>query len=207
MTNSPRSRRSTGPDRPVLPPGADARRGGPAARLARGDGAEPAVRRRQRLRSRLARRGLVPAVSGLAAALSGESWAAVPRALISSTVRAATSPWAESSEAFPAAVALLEGASKAMLFVKIKSVCGAILAIGVIVSAAGVISGQSPGGPEGPARVGRPDPPKTATRPRGARARWPRPLRRIPRGGSSFSSKLGTSSSPRSTDGERTSSR
>ena len=97
------------------------------SRLARG---------RQRLRLRLARRGLVPTSAGLAAALSGEVHAAVPLALVQSTVRAATSSMAGASSLLSGSVtSLMEGAMKSMSRTKFKMLTIPSLVVAVAVGA------------------------------------------------------------------------
>ncbi len=95
------------------------------SRLARG---------RLRLRARLARRGLAPAATGVAAALSGESRAAVPQELVHSTIRATTLC---ATGVYPAAVsALTEEVLKMMVMEKLKLVAvGALVAVGLTAGA------------------------------------------------------------------------
>ncbi len=92
------------------------------------------ARGRLRLRERLARRGLAPAASAVAAVLSGESRAAVPQELVHSTIRATTLC---ATGVYPAAVAALtEGVLRMMFREKLKLVAGgALVAVGLTAGA------------------------------------------------------------------------
>ncbi len=85
---------------------------------------------RLRLRESLTRRGLAPGAVGAVMAVAGETRAAVPRGLVQSTVRAATSC---ASGAVPTAVTqIVEGVLKMMMWQKLKVVAvGAIVAVGL----------------------------------------------------------------------------
>ena len=98
---------------------------------------------RLRLRERLARRGVAPGAVGLATALTHDARAAMPRELVHSTVRAATSC---AAGAFPTAVTeLTEGVLKMMMWEKLKLVmAGAFVVVGLT---AEVLSQQAPKGP------------------------------------------------------------
>jgi RNA polymerase sigma factor (sigma-70 family) len=114
------------------------------------------ARARQRLRDRLARRGLALPAAALAAALSREAAAAVlPAALEEMTVRAAMRFAAHSAAAGAVSVpvaALTEGVLKAMLLTKLKP---AVLALVVGITASGaMVLAQPPGVPGNDFRVG-----------------------------------------------------
>jgi RNA polymerase sigma factor (sigma-70 family) len=105
------------------------------SRLARG---------RERLRSRLARRGLALAAAGAVKALSAKAApASVPAALVSSTVNAAL-PFAAGAAAaglVPAPVAALtEGVLHTMFLTKLKTAAAALLALAVLGTGATVVS-------------------------------------------------------------------
>jgi RNA polymerase sigma factor (sigma-70 family) len=94
---------------------------------------------RERLRRRLARKGLTPSVGLFAAALAEEAEAAattVPAALAEATTRAATriaAAKAAAAGAVPASVATLtQGVLKAMFLSKLKLVAAASVALGVL---------------------------------------------------------------------------
>jgi RNA polymerase sigma factor (sigma-70 family) len=120
------------------------------SRLARG---------RQRLRSRLARRGLALSAAGVATALSQNAAASVPAALMSSTVQAAI-PFAAGKAAAglvsaPVA-ALTEGVLQAMFLTKLKVGTAALLALAVLGTGAGlfgrrVLAERPAGGGQRPA--------------------------------------------------------
>ncbi len=101
------------------------------------------ARGRLRLRERLARRGLAPVASGIAAALSGEARAAVPQELVHSTIRATTLC---ATGVYPAAVSnLTEGVLRMMVLEKLKLVAvGALVAVGLT---AGALAQQASKGP------------------------------------------------------------
>jgi hypothetical protein len=111
------------------------------SRLARG---------RERLRGRLARRGVVPAAMGTSALLAAsESFGAVPALLAEVTIQAATrcaaSPAAIAAGSVPAAVAALsEGVLKAMFWTKLR-VAATATAVTILVAAtgAGVLARQA----------------------------------------------------------------
>jgi RNA polymerase sigma factor (sigma-70 family) len=109
------------------------------------------TRGRRRLRERLARRGLAPAMVavGVAGPLSGEGRAAVPLALARSTVRAATGC---ATGSFPTAVTdLTQGVLKMMMWEKLKLVAvGALVAVGLTARA------LSQPAPDGENRAPRP---------------------------------------------------
>jgi RNA polymerase sigma factor (sigma-70 family) len=104
------------------------------------------ARAREQLRGRLARRGLgVGAGAGaIAAVLAGEARAAVPPALVSSTVHAATGTAAGgllAAGAVPAAaVALSQGVIRAMTLAKLKLAGAVLLTTGLVAGGAGVIA-------------------------------------------------------------------
>jgi hypothetical protein len=111
------------------------------SRLARG---------RERLRSRLIRRGLVPSVGAFGIVLaSEEATAALPGSLLDFTVQAAIRTAAgrvASAGAFPAAVAALtEEVFRAMFLTKLKWTGAALLGAVVVASGVGVYGFQAPG--------------------------------------------------------------
>jgi RNA polymerase sigma factor (sigma-70 family) len=121
------------------------------SRLARG---------RQRLRSRLARRGLAPSAAAVATSLSQNAApAAVPAALMSSTVKAAV-PFAAGKVAAglvsASVAALTEGVLQAMFLTKLKIATAALLALAVLGTGAGlfghrVLAQRPAAGGQGPA--------------------------------------------------------
>lgn len=93
------------------------------------------ARGRLKLRERLSRRGLAPVASGVAAALSGEARAAVPRELVHSTIRATTLC---ATGVSPAAVsALVKGELRTMTLTKLCKVSCA----GILLGMAGIVGG------------------------------------------------------------------
>jgi RNA polymerase sigma factor (sigma-70 family) len=119
---------------------------------------------RDRLRGRLARRGLAPRATALTAALSGEVSAAVPDRLVRSTVRAATLSTTGGIGTFPASVAALAtGAMKAMLLSKMKHVAVvAILALATTGAIARAFQGPGPSEAGAAPHRATPDPPRPA---------------------------------------------
>jgi RNA polymerase sigma factor (sigma-70 family) len=98
------------------------------SRLARG---------RERLRRRLMRRGISPAVAAIGAALSAqESSAAIRAALADSTVRAATrfgiSKMAKAGGVPPSVTALTEEVMRMMLVAKLKTAAYFVVALGIL---------------------------------------------------------------------------
>lgn len=117
------------------------------------------TRGKERLRSRLQRRGLAPSSSVLLAALRMPA-EAVPPAVVGSTLRTAVS--ITTGRAVAGAVsapvfALSEGVLRSMLISKIKITAGAVLAGVLAAGSAGVLAqaggGPDPKAPSGPARV------------------------------------------------------
>jgi len=107
------------------------------------------------LRSKLTRRGLALSAGLLTTELARSASAAVPTALVDSTVQAAVlvaaSPVAAAGSISASAAALSEGVLKAMIFTKIKVGAAVVLAAGVVVTGAGVLAQQGGG-----ARPGKP---------------------------------------------------
>jgi RNA polymerase sigma factor (sigma-70 family) len=131
-----------------------------AGRLARG---------RKLLAKRLANRGALLSAGSLAAVVAPQAAsAAVPAALIHSTVKAAARLAAEQATVagvVPAEVALLtEGVLKAMLLSKLKAVAGALLAVGLLALAVrhgfSTASADQPPGQKPPARAAEAGPKK-----------------------------------------------
>jgi RNA polymerase sigma factor (sigma-70 family) len=114
------------------------------SRLARG---------RERLRSRLTRRGVALSTAWLVAALSQKATAALPPALVSPTVEAATlfaAGKAVSGLVSASVAALTEGVLHTMLLTKLKVAAVALLALTVL--GMGVVSYPAPAGPPEPTR-------------------------------------------------------
>jgi RNA polymerase sigma factor (sigma-70 family) len=102
-------------------------------------------RARERLRARLAARGLTLSAGALAVALfEGAGSAAVPDRLIASTIQSLTT-----AASGAAARALADGVTQAMFFAKVKTVAAAVLVVGVVGTGTGVV--LVPGG--GPVQV------------------------------------------------------
>ena len=94
---------------------------------------------RERLRARLTRRGVTLSATLFAAALApGETLAAVPRALMSSTTRAATAGVVSAKVA-----ALAEGVLRAMLLGKLKLAGLFLLAVGIVAAGTGLLARRS----------------------------------------------------------------
>ena len=87
------------------------------------------------MRERLSRRGLAPVASGIAAALPGESRAAVPQELVHSTIRSTT---LGATGVYPAAVsALVRGTLRTMTMTKLCKVS----CTGIVLGMAGIVGG------------------------------------------------------------------
>jgi RNA polymerase sigma factor (sigma-70 family) len=101
------------------------------------------TRARQRLRSRLARRGLAPSVAGWAAALTADaSVTPLPASLVASTWKA--SLWFSAGKVAggvlsPQVVSLAEGVLRAMFLTKIK-VAGVLFLLAGVLAAGGVLT-------------------------------------------------------------------
>lgn len=111
---------------------------------------------RQRLQSRLVRRGVVPSTAVCAAALAAEAEAGTPPPpLVESTIRAATRVAAGHAAAAGAVSAsvdtLIRGALKAMLLSKLKATVMATVAVGLL--GVGVAWPQDSPGPSEPDRL------------------------------------------------------
>ena len=109
------------------------------SRLARG---------RERLRGRLARRGLAPGIAGLTLLITGEPASAmVPAAIVHSTVQTAMRFAARRIAAravSAAADTTIEGLLRAIMMTRIKMACGAALLLGVVLMGArGLSQAQS----------------------------------------------------------------
>jgi RNA polymerase sigma factor (sigma-70 family) len=119
------------------------------SRLARG---------RDRLKTRLVRRGLAPAATGMSVALASDAVAAaMPQALVRSTLRAAVqfAAGGSAAAAIPTAISsLAKGACSAMVLSKIKLFTFATLTLALIAGGAGIMRAQVQGS--------RPDRPKSA---------------------------------------------
>jgi hypothetical protein len=124
------------------------------------------ARARDRLRVRLARRGLALSAAGVGAILTGNASAAPALPLVSSTVRAAAHVAAgKAVGALSAPVAALaEGVLRAMLLSKLKVVVAAVLLVGLVAAGTGWLgqsalvgraAAQARGRPEAAGRDGR----------------------------------------------------
>jgi RNA polymerase sigma factor (sigma-70 family) len=106
------------------------------------------ARGRERLRGRLARRGLAPSAGAVSAALAADARAEVPPALTDSTVKAAARVAAGRSlaaGAVPASVAALtQGMLRTMLMTKLKIAASVLTALGAVATGAGVFAFQAP---------------------------------------------------------------
>jgi RNA polymerase sigma factor (sigma-70 family) len=102
------------------------------------------ARARNLLRARLTRRGLAPAVALLTAGLSREATAAVPMALLDTTLQAAQACAGTMQLAAVSApvAALTKGALKAMFWGKVKGALLVVLVLGVLAAAAGGVTHQ-----------------------------------------------------------------
>ncbi len=100
------------------------------------------ARGRERLRSRLERRGLVPLSGTIIAALSaGRATAAVPASLVDSTIKLAqmvSSGHAVSGVISTTAAVLTKGAIRAMFVARLRLAAGVVLLLGAAASAAGL---------------------------------------------------------------------
>jgi RNA polymerase sigma factor (sigma-70 family) len=106
------------------------------------------ARAKARLRARLARRGLVLPIAGLALALSRDASAvAVPEVLIDLTTRAAlrvAAGFSACAVVSTAVVSLTEGVLKVLLLAKLKGIACAVGTTAIVVSSA-VVLAQAPG--------------------------------------------------------------
>ena len=129
-----------------------------AARVARG---------RVVLAKRLARRGVAVPGGVLAAILGQGASAAVPTAVVTSTMKA-TSLFAAGRLAEGVVVSLVDGVLKTMLFKKLKTTAGLLLAVALAVGTAALAYTQAtpPGAPQSttPSQVATPDEKKETTR-------------------------------------------
>lgn len=117
------------------------------------------TRGKERLRSRLQRRGLAPSSSVIVAALRMPA-EAVPSAVVGSTLRTAvsiTTGRAVAGAVSAPVLALSEGVLRTMLISKLKITAGAVLAGVIAAGSAGVLAqagaGPDPNAASGPARV------------------------------------------------------
>jgi RNA polymerase sigma factor (sigma-70 family) len=106
-------------------------------------------RAREKLQSRLVRRGLTPSVGLVAMCLSPEPAAAMPARLVNSTIRAATQMAAgraiTAGTVSAAVAALLEGTLKTMSISSLKYATAALSAAIVVATGAGLFADQTPG--------------------------------------------------------------
>jgi len=111
------------------------------SRLARG---------RDRLRSRLTRRGLAPAIGTLGAAVAAEAaLAAPPPALVEATIRAALPLAAASEVAAGSVIQLTQGVLRTMFLIKLRTVAAILITITAVVAGAQSLlqKGPAPGPP------------------------------------------------------------
>jgi RNA polymerase sigma factor (sigma-70 family) len=110
------------------------------------------ARAKERLRGRLARRGVALSAAALAGAVSANATAAtVPAALVSAALRAALLGGGARAAAAGAvsaqAAALTEGVVQAMLLTKVKGVAAVVLALAVVGGGGGALSYRAAAGP------------------------------------------------------------
>jgi RNA polymerase sigma factor (sigma-70 family) len=118
------------------------------------------ARARERLRGRLARRGVTLSAAGLATALAGERTLAVPLALLETT--AGSLP----GRASPFALSLMEGVLHGMFLNKLKMVAVVVLALGLVGSGVGYfLPGRTPGPGLTPEARAEPPAPKAPEKP------------------------------------------
>jgi RNA polymerase sigma factor (sigma-70 family) len=119
-------------------------------------------RGRERLRGRLARRGLGPSAATLGALFSAEATAAGPsRALVDSTIRAAVATAAGRTAAglvSAATLALTERTIRIMFLTKLRTAAGLVLAAGLIATGVVALARQIPARPPRDPQVERPRP-------------------------------------------------
>jgi RNA polymerase sigma factor (sigma-70 family) len=101
-------------------------------------------RGRERLRGRLARRGLSLPAGVLAAVLTEQALAGpVPPALAASTLKAALALAAGGAAVSPSLVILVDGVVHAMFLSKVKVAAAVVLTLGVLTAGAGVVTYQT----------------------------------------------------------------
>jgi RNA polymerase sigma factor (sigma-70 family) len=115
------------------------------------------ARAHEKLRSRLARRGLAPSAELLATTLAPEPASAVGTPLVNSTIAAAI-PLAAGravtvGTASAAVAALVEGTPRSMNMITMKLAAAVLTAAGVIAAGAGVFAYQAPGNPPAGAAI------------------------------------------------------
>ncbi len=105
------------------------------------------TRGRDRLRSRLARRGVTLSAAGLAVTLTAHATAAVPAALVNGTIKAAL-PFAAGQTAAglvsASVAALADGIIRSMLVTKLKAAAAALVALAVLVTGTGLALQPAP---------------------------------------------------------------
>ncbi len=116
-------------------------------------------RARELLRSRLTRRGLTLEAGALTAFFIGDASAAVPPALVDSTVKAAALVAAGKAAAAgtisAGAAALMQGTLHTMYLTKLKTIAASFALAGLLTTGAGVLAYQSQG------TAGKPDQPRS----------------------------------------------
>ncbi len=101
------------------------------SRLARG---------RERLRSRLTRRGLAPVLGALAASTAADAAATTPpAALVEATVQAALARSAAATAASGPVIRLAEGVLRSMFLIKLRTVALAVITLAALAAGAGVL--------------------------------------------------------------------
>jgi serpin B len=134
----------------------------------RGTIASRLARARDLLRGRLARRGLVLTAAAVATALAEDAGATpLPAGLLTTTLKAAMAYTAATAVASPAAVALAEGALRAMFLSKLKVAAATAAAVVLLGAGAGWLW------PRAEAEPAAPEPPPAAPAPAPARAADP----------------------------------
>jgi RNA polymerase sigma factor (sigma-70 family) len=101
------------------------------SRLARG---------RERLRSRLTRRGLAPALGGLGTSVAAE---AAPVSLVAATIRAARTP-SLAGAVSGSVIQLSQGVLRSMFLIKLKAVAAAVITIAALGAGAGAMLQEAP---------------------------------------------------------------
>jgi RNA polymerase sigma factor (sigma-70 family) len=95
---------------------------------------------RERLRARLARRGLAPSAGLLGTALAADAAAAVPAALVEATLQTGMRMAAGEAVVGGPVAALAEGVLRTMLWNKVQIVTGCVLAVAVLTVGGGLLT-------------------------------------------------------------------
>ena len=106
------------------------------SRLARG---------RARIRSRLTRRGLAPALAALGAGVAADAApVSPPAALVEATIRAAMSPSSVSGAVSASMIQLTQGVLRSMFLIKLRTVAASIITIAALAAGAGPMLQETP---------------------------------------------------------------